>query len=249
MWTRIRYIKSLLFSHVQWYLERLAMMFRFIYFWSNGLPEDFSDSGWLQFHGSGYAENVLGSRISFIKHCKMNPHEVGAAAFSRVPDFQSTPHPRTHLSPGQSLSEDYFCQLKLIIWHLTSAASHEGGWHTTSSLSKGLLREQWGKHRAALHLILSITSSHLIWLGNTSQQRMSSHAYFTEHHARVQAFCVSQTDFTSDYSLKFMLKKITITWLLASASLSTKFISPWHSVSLKRFSSHTKFSDVHFTDD
>lgn len=208
-----------------------------------------------------------------------------------------------HLSPGQSLSEDYFCQLKLIIQYLTSAAPREGGWHAPSSLSKGLLREQWGKHRAALHLILSITSPNTPerdgsgccatsalpalgclsqtkmaqqfctsghesglrpreiaacrllkedaprWLGNTSQQRMSLHTYIAELHARVQAFCVSQTNFASDYSLKFMLKKITITWLLASASALTKFISPWRSISLKRLSSHTQFSDVHFTDD
>lgn len=87
------------------------------------------------------------------------------------------------------------------------------------------------------------------WLGNTSQQRMSLHTYIAELHARVQAFCVSQTNFASDYSLKFMLKKITITWLPASASALTKFISPWRSISWKRFSSHTQFSDVHFTDD
>jgi len=72
------------------------------------LPEDFSDGGCLQFNGSEYAENVLASRISFIKYCKMNPDEVGAAAFSGVHDFPSTTHLRTHFSTGQSLSEDYF---------------------------------------------------------------------------------------------------------------------------------------------
>lgn len=54
------------------------------YFWSNGLPEEFSGSGCPQLRGSENAENVWGPGISFTKRCKMNPAEVGAAGFSCV---------------------------------------------------------------------------------------------------------------------------------------------------------------------
>lgn len=38
----------------------------FIYFWSNGLQADFSESDCLKLDGNEYVENVLGSRTSFM---------------------------------------------------------------------------------------------------------------------------------------------------------------------------------------
>lgn len=68
MWTGIWYVKILLFLHVQWYLERLEVMFRFYLFLVAWTARGFFWE-WLQIDGTEHVGNVLGCRTSFTKHC------------------------------------------------------------------------------------------------------------------------------------------------------------------------------------